>query len=103
MIGNLIQIANALSFSALLFIVASGFTLIFGLLRVVNLSHGSLYLVGGYVGMVVAVATGSFLLAFIASALVIAVMGYCLDRWLLDRVKDAELKQVLLTLGVAMV
>ncbi|QIM48131.1 branched-chain amino acid ABC transporter permease [Pusillimonas sp. DMV24BSW_D] len=103
MIGNLIQIANALSFSALLFIVASGFTLIFGLLRVVNLSHGSLYLVGGYVGMMVAVATGSFLLAFIASALVIAVMGYCLDRWLLNRVKDAELKQVLLTLGVAMV
>ncbi|OXR48733.1 MULTISPECIES: branched-chain amino acid ABC transporter permease [unclassified Pusillimonas] len=103
MIGNFIQVANALSFSALLFIVASGFTLIFGLLRVVNLAHGSLYLIGGYVGMVVAVATGSFFLAFVVAAFAIAVVGYGLDRWLLERVKDTELKQVLLTLGFAMV
>jgi branched-chain amino acid transport system permease protein len=103
MIGTFIQIANALSFSALLFIVASGFTLIFGLLRVVNLAHGSLYLIGGYMGMVVTTATGSFLLGFAAAALSIAVLGYGLDRWLLSRVSDVELNQVLLTLGVAMI
>ncbi|HTN66926.1 MAG TPA: branched-chain amino acid ABC transporter permease [Burkholderiaceae bacterium] len=102
MIGVLMQMLNALSFSALLFIVASGFTLIFGLLRVVNLAHGALYLLGGYIGMTIAVASGSFLLGIVGAALSIAVLGFCLDRWLLERVKDTELKQVLLTLGVAM-
>ena len=101
-IGTLLQILNALSFSALLFIVASGFTLIFGLLRVVNLAHGALYLLGGYIGMTVAVFTGSFLLGMVGAAAAIALVGFCIDRWLLERVKNAELKQVLLTLGVAM-
>lgn len=103
MIGTMIQILNALSFSALLFIVASGFTLIFGLLRVVNLAHGSLYLIGGYVGMTAINATGSFLVGLVAAAVFIALMGYALDRWLMNWVKDNELNQVLLTLGVAMV
>jgi branched-chain amino acid transport system permease protein len=102
MIATLLQILNALSFSALLFLVASGFTLIFGLLRVVNLAHGALYLLGGYIGMTVAVFTGSFLLGIVGAALAIALAGYCIDRWLLEKVKDTELKQVLLTLGVAM-
>ena len=102
MISTLLQILNALSFSALLFIVASGFTLIFGLLRVVNLAHGALYLLGGYIGMTVAVFTGSFMLGIAGAASVIALIGFCIDRWLLERVKDTELKQVLLTLGVAM-
>lgn len=102
MISTLLQILNALSFSALLFIVASGFTLIFGLLRVVNLAHGALYLLGGYIGMTVAVFTGSFMLGIAGAASAIALIGFCIDRWLLERVKDTELKQVLLTLGVAM-
>jgi len=103
MIGTLLQVLNALTFSALLFIVASGFTLIFGLLRVVNLAHGSLYLIGGYVGMTVTVSTGSFLAGLAAAAVFIALMGYALDRWLMERIGDNELNQVLLTLGVAMV
>lgn len=102
MIGTLLQILNALSFAALLFVVASGFTLIFGLLRVVNLAHGALYLLGGYIGMTVAVWTGSFLLGVVGAAAAIALIGFAIDRWLLERVKNAELKQVLLTLGVAM-
>ena len=102
MIGTLMQMLNALALSSLLFIVASGFTLIFGLLRVVNLAHGTLYLLGGYIGMTITVASGSFSLGIIGAAVTIAVLGLSLDRWLLERVKDAELKQVLLTLGVAM-
>src|SRR5690625_2863340 len=51
MIATVMQVANALSLSAVLFVVASGFTLVFGLLRVVNLAHGDLYLLGGYIGM----------------------------------------------------
>ena len=59
---SLFQILNGLTFAALLFVVASGFTLIFGLLRIVNLAHGALYLFGGYVGYDVATRTGSFVL-----------------------------------------
>ena len=56
------QLLNGLTFAALLFVVASGFTLIFGLLRIVNLAHGALYLFGGYIGFAVATKTGSFVL-----------------------------------------
>ena len=99
----LIQIANALSLAALLFVVASGFTLIFGLLRVVNLAHGALYLLGGYIGLSVVKSTESFMLGILAATASVAFAGYLLDRFLLERVKDQDLKQVLLTLGVALV
>jgi len=101
--GTWLQVLNSLSFAALLFVVASGFTLIFGLLRVVNLAQGALYLVGGYVGMAATVATHSFAAGALVAAVAIAVAGLLLDRGLLNFVKDQELKQVLLTLGVALV
>ncbi len=103
MTAFLIQLANAMSLAALLFVVASGFTLIFGLLRVVNLAHGALYLLGGYVGLTAVRFSGSFMLGILAATLSVAVLGYLLDRFLLERVKDQDLKQVLLTLGVALV
>ena len=86
MTASFIQLANALSLAALLFVVASGFTLIFGLLRVVNLAHGALYLLGGYIGLTVARSTGSFALGILAATLSVAVAGYLLDRFLLERV-----------------
>lgn len=100
---NLIQVLNGLTFASLLFIVASGFTLIFGLLRIVNLAHGALYLFGGYIGYSVAGATGNFFLGVLASMLSVAVMGLLLDEGLLRFVRGFELRQVLLTLGVAFV
>ncbi len=54
------QLMNGITFAALLFLLASGFTLIFGLMRVVNLIHGALYLVGGYLDLSAIRATGSF-------------------------------------------
>jgi len=99
----LIQIGNALSLAALLFVVSSGFTLIFGLLRVVNLAHGSLYLLGGYVGMVMARWTGSFFIGGLTALVAIGILGSLLDRVLLERIRNQELRQVLLTLGVAFV
>src|SRR5580692_2042106 len=81
------QLLNGLTFAALLFVVASGFTLIFGLLRIVNLAHGALYLFGGYIGFTVATRTGSF----------------ALGQGLLRFVRGNELRQVLLTLGFAFV
>jgi branched-chain amino acid transport system permease protein len=102
-VGNLLQIMNSLSFAALLFIVASGFTLIFGLLRVVNLAHGALYLLGGYLGLTAIQASGSFLAGVAVAAASICALGILVDRYLLSFVKDHELKQVLLTLGLALI
>jgi branched-chain amino acid transport system permease protein len=100
---NLFQILNGLTFAALLFIVASGFTLIFGLLRIVNLAHGALYLFGGLVGYTVASRTGSFVLGALSAMAFVAALGIVLDQGLLRFVRGVELRQVLLTLGVAFV
>ncbi|MGA0598460.1 branched-chain amino acid ABC transporter permease [Enterovirga sp. CN4-39] len=100
---NLFQILNGLTFAALLFIVASGFTLIFGLLRIVNLAHGALYLFGGLVGYTIASRTGSFVLGALSAMVFVAALGVVLDQGLLRFVRGVELRQVLLTLGVAFV
>ncbi len=84
---NTFQLFNGLTFAALLFVVASGFTLIFGLLRIVNLAHGALYLFGGYIGFTVATRTGSFVLGGIGAMLAIAAIGFVLDQGLLRFVR----------------
>src|SRR5262245_45327159 len=100
---NAFSILNGLTFAALLFIVASGFTLIFGLLRIVNLAHGALYLFGGLVGYSAAAASGSFAIGIVAAMGFAAVLGLALDQGLLRFVRGFELRQVLLTLGVAFI
>jgi branched-chain amino acid transport system permease protein len=97
------QLLNGLTFAALLFVVASGFTLIFGLLRIVNLAHGALYLFGGHIGYTVAVKTGSFALGGVGAMAAIAAVGFVLDQGLLRFVRGHDLRQVLLTLGFAFV
>jgi branched-subunit amino acid ABC-type transport system permease component len=57
-----LHFVNGVTFGALLFLLASGFTLIFGLLRITNLSHGGVYMVGGYVGLTILLATGIWML-----------------------------------------
>jgi branched-chain amino acid transport system permease protein len=99
----LFQLLNGATFGALLFLVASGFTLIFGLMRVTNLAHGGLYLVGGYVAWSAVKATGSFASGAVAAFLAVAVLGALIDRGLLVFVRDRELPQVLMTLGIAFV
>lgn len=96
------QIFNGLTFAALLFLVASGFTLIFGLMRIVNLAHGAMYLMGGYVAYTVAGSSGSFLLGLAAAAAVVALLGL-VEQSMLRFVKGVELRQVLLTLGLALI
>jgi len=100
---NLFQLLNVLTFAALLFIVASGFTLIFGLLRIVNLTHGALYLFGGYIGYTVASISGSFVLGILGAMAAVTVIGLVLDQALLRFVRGFELREVLLTLGAALV
>jgi branched-chain amino acid transport system permease protein len=98
-----VQTLNGLSFGALLFLLASGFTLVFGLLRIVNLSHGALYLCGGYAALVTVTATHNFLLALVVAGLVVGVLALVVERALLRRVRGRELPEVLLTIGVAFV
>ena len=100
---NLFSLLNGLTFAALLFLVAAGFTLIFGLLRIVNLAHGAIYLAGGYMGYSAAVLSGSFALGVLGAMAGAAALGLVLDRGLLGFVRGFELRQVLLTLGVALV
>jgi branched-chain amino acid transport system permease protein len=97
------QALNGATFAALLFIVASGFTLIFGLMRIVNLAHGALYLVGGYIGLVIASRSDSFLLALAGAAIAVAAIGFLTYTLLLRFVGGNVLRQVLLTLGLALV
>ena len=97
------QALNGLTFAALLFVVASGFTLIFGLMSIVNLAHGALYLFGGYLALTAAMKGANFFVAVILAGLALAVAGFVIDRGLLRFVKGFELRQVLLTLGVAFV
>jgi branched-chain amino acid transport system permease protein len=103
MTGAVLQAINGVSLAALLFLLASGFTLSFGLMRVVNMAHGAYYLLGGYVGLAVARASGSFALALVCGGLAVVVLGYFVDRFLLRRTGENHLAQVLLTVGVAFV
>lgn len=98
-----LHLLNGVTFGALLFLLASGFTLIFGLMRIINLSHGGLYLVGGYVGLTLLLRTGSFWLAAVGAGLAIGLLGLAVERALLRRVRGRELPEVLLTLGLAFV
>jgi branched-chain amino acid transport system permease protein len=98
-----LQALNGLSFGALLFLLASGFTLVFGLMKIVNLAHGAFYLAGGYVGIAAFGATRSFLVAVLAGAATAAVFGLAAERLLLRRVRGQELPEVLLTVGIALI
>lgn len=96
----LVQTLNGISLGMLLFLLAAGLSLVFGLMRIVNLTHGSFYLLGAYIGFTVIGRTGSFLLAAVVVPLGIALVGLLMHRFLLRRFQGAELSQVLLTFGV---
>ena len=97
------QTFNGLSYGALLFLLASGLSLIFGVMRVVNLAHGSYFMLGGYVGLSVSWRTGSYVLALIAGALVMAIVGVAMERVFLRRLPGQTLGQVLMTIGFALI
>lgn len=94
---------NGITLGGLYFLVASGFTLIFGLMRNVNLAHGSLYLLGGYVGFYVADGTGYWLLAFPVAFIVVAFFGVVLQILIFRRMEGDDLRQTLVTIGISIV
>lgn len=94
---------NGLTAAGLYFLVASGFTLIFGLLRVTNLAHGSCYLVGGYVGYSLREATGSWLVALLGASVFVAVLGMAFQLLVLRRVAADPIREALVTIGLTVV
>lgn len=94
---------NGLTLASLYFIVASGFTLVFGLMRNVNLAHGSLFLIGAYVGWIVGEYTGSWLLAVLAGFVAAAVIGVLIQIVVFRRMQGEDLRQTLVTIGLSIV
>jgi branched-chain amino acid transport system permease protein len=95
----LLQLFNGVSYGALLFLLGSGLSLIFGVMRIVNLAHGTFFLLAGYVGLAVISGTGSWWLAIPAAALAIALLGMAMERFFLRPLGSEPLRQVLLTFG----
>jgi branched-chain amino acid transport system permease protein len=93
---------DGLAFAMLMFLVASGLTLVFGLMRVVNLAHGALYLVGAYIGYLVQRETHSFYLALLVAPLAVGAIAWLVELLLRGRLYGEELPQVLLTIGLAL-
>jgi len=94
---------NGITLGSLYFLVASGFTLIFGLMRNVNLAHGSLYLFGGYIGYAISVWTGSWVLGFIIAFIAVALVGVVLQIVVFRRMEGQDLRQTMVTIGLSIV
>jgi branched-chain amino acid transport system permease protein len=98
-----LTLLNGLTLAALYFLVASGFTLVFGLMRQVNLAHGSLYLLGAYIGFDVAQLTGSWFLGAAGGFVAMALVGVLLQVGIFRRMEGQELRQTLVTIGLSIV
>src|SRR5215475_16051650 len=96
-----VQAFNGVSYGALLFLVGAGLSLIFGVMRIVNLSHGSYFLLGGYVALSVIHATGSWALSLPVAALSIAALGIAMERLFLRSEGFEYLRNATLALGLA--
>jgi branched-chain amino acid transport system permease protein len=94
---------NGVTLAALYFLVASGFTLVFGLMRNVNLAHGSLYLFGAYMGWVVGDATENWFLAIAAGFASAALVGFLLQISVFRFMQGQELRQTMVTIGISIV
>jgi branched-chain amino acid transport system permease protein len=99
----LLATLNGITVAALYFVVAIGFTLIFGLMRTINLAHGALYLLGAYVGYDVATITGNWFMGLAAGGLSVALVGLVIQTTLFDRIQGQEMRQTLLAIGISII
>jgi branched-chain amino acid transport system permease protein len=99
----IIQTLNSLALGGLLFLLAAGFSLIFGLMRIANLTHGSLYMLGAYVGVTALKFVPNLWLAALIGGAVIAVFGGLIERFILRALAGNALGQVLVTLGISFI
>jgi branched-chain amino acid transport system permease protein len=94
---------NSIALGGLLFLLSAGFSLIFGLMRIPNLMHGSFFMLGAYFGVTFLSQGMNFWLAALLSGAAMAVIGAVIERFLLRRLEGQVLPQVLLTLGFAFI
>jgi branched-chain amino acid transport system permease protein len=101
------QLFNGISYGALLFLLAAGLTLIFGAMNIVNVAHGSFYLIGGYFGFEVIRKTGNYYLGILVAGFLVAMLGLIIEPIFLRRMEGKEpgndLKQMLVTMGIAVI
>jgi branched-chain amino acid transport system permease protein len=96
------QVFNGLSYAALLFLMAGGLTLIFGVMKIVNIAQGSFFLLGGYVGYTVASLTGNFYLGLMSGVIAVGLLGIPLEHFLLKDLANENLRMMLITMGIAL-
>src|SRR5471032_1589906 len=99
----IIQTLNSLALGGLLFLLSAGFSLIFGLMRIANLMHGALFMLGAYVGVSILKVVPNLWLAALIVAVVIGVLGGLIERFVLRALAGNALGQVLVTLGLAFI
>jgi branched-chain amino acid transport system permease protein len=99
----LLTFLNGLTLAALYFLVASGFSLVFGLMRNVNLAHGSLYLLGAYIGYSAIQWTGSWYLGVVAGFLAMALVGLLLQVLIFRHMEGQDMRQTMVTIGISIV
>ena len=95
-----VQAFNGISYGALLFLVGSGLSLIFGVMRIVNLSHGAYFLWGGYIALSVINVTGSWALSLPVAALAVALIGLLMERLFLRSEGLENLRNAVIAVGV---
>ncbi len=94
---------NSIAMGGLLFLLSAGFSLIFGLMRIPNLMHGSFFMLGAYLGVTLLARGMNFWLAALLSGAAMAILGAIIEKFLLKRLAGRELPQVLLTLGFSFI
>ena len=99
--GDLIRLLNGLSFAGLLFIIASGFTLIFGLMRIVNMAHGIFFVLGAYLTWQIQNQGGNWVLAVAIATVGVGIVSFI--SYVLIRHVEGDMPQTLLTLGISTV
>lgn len=101
---NLAMIAmNGITYAGLLFMSASGFTLVFGLMRIVNMAHGIFYLLSAYLGLMIYRVTGNWWLCLIGSSLLVSCCALIMQITLLRKVQGDDQRETLLTLGISFI
>jgi branched-chain amino acid transport system permease protein len=96
------QTLNGLFSAALLFLIASGLTLAFGVMKIVNIAHGSFYMLGVYVAYTVLLRTQNLILATVVAIVVVAAVGFVMQRFFLRRFGSDPLAQMMMTMGFAL-
>ncbi len=97
------QLISALSFAAVLYLLSCGLSLIQGVMKIVNVAHGSFFMLGAYVGMSVMSWSNSFFLAVLSGSVTIAILGLVVDRLFLQWVSKRILHQLLITIGFLLI